>query len=83
VVHTRVYVEGDSVDCIYFEESKCWAAPFAEGEEGVLYKPTEVEKKQYCLNTKNFRKCPRFKAYQDDLKFRGLQKEEKRVYGRR
>jgi hypothetical protein len=98
VVYTRVYVEGDLVDCIYFMGSKCWANPFAEkkvsdltsrtlrkmsvgphesvGENIEFYEPSQDEKKDYCLNIKNFRECPRFKAYQDDLKFRGLQKEE-------
>lgn len=83
VFYTKVYVEGDLVNCIYFINGKCWAQPFAArsklsqsaaAEQVEFYKPTEEEQKKYCMNIGEFRACPRFQAYQDDLKARGLEK---------
>jgi hypothetical protein len=70
------------LNCIYLNNGECFASPFAEaspvreqmGYKIERYKPTDDEKKKYCTDERNFRACPRFKAYQDDLKFRGLKK---------
>jgi hypothetical protein len=76
VLYNVVEVEGELVNCIYFNTGECWAQPFATQMPGVPtaehYKPTDDEKNRYCMNEKEFRACPRFKAYQADLKASGL-----------
>lgn len=66
----EVVLDGDPVDCIYYFDprSRCMI--------GQTYDPTLEEEKKYCQNIKNYRKCPRFKAYQLDLEMRrGIQPE--------
>ena len=68
------------MDCIYLVErqyrndssvKECHAQPFAL--ENIYYKPTEEDKKKYCLGEgeDGFSFCPRFIAYQDHLEKSG------------
>jgi hypothetical protein len=77
VLCNMIEVEGDLVNCVYLVDGECRAQPFTKmhGSRGStgFYKPTEEEQKNYC-QAYTFNTCPRFKAYQDHLKFAGLQK---------
>jgi len=83
ILYSEVHVEGDLVNCIYLINGQCWAQPFAAhsklaqssaSEKIEFYKPTEEDQKHFCASGIGFQTCPRFQAYQDDLKARGLGK---------
>jgi hypothetical protein len=68
------------VDCIYLNEDECRAQPYVakrigRPEDMTFYKPNEEDQKEYRKDKVNFKACPRFKAYQDDLRARGLEKK--------
>jgi len=80
IFYTEVHVEGKLMDCIYLNGDQCRAQPYIQevigrvGDTMRFYKPTEEDKNTFCKQP-DFEGCPRFKAYQDDLKARGLKAE--------
>ncbi len=60
------------MDCIYLNlgnnQHYCHAQPMRQNEVIAYYQPTEEERKEFCNNTTNFWKCPRFSAMQNILK---------------
>jgi hypothetical protein len=61
------------MDCIYMNSDNtqhyCHAQPLRLQNEPVkFYPPTETERKQFCNDSANFTKCPRFLAMQDTFK---------------
>jgi len=59
-------------------QKECHAQPFAL--DNIYYKPTKEEMEKYCQtrSDEGFSYCPRFRAYQDHLEYRGKKPSEKK-----
>lgn len=66
IFYSERLMSGEPVDCVYLLKGSCRAQPFFFNESD-YYKPTEDEKKEFCLNLGRFRQCPRLMAYQAHL----------------
>jgi len=75
ILYSKIDVGENPVQCIYFLTDVCMAQPFAPGEKGGFYEPTEDDQTRYCKNPGNFPACARLLAYQGHLKAIGLEKD--------
>ncbi|MCX6660093.1 MAG: hypothetical protein NTX81_06920 [Candidatus Bathyarchaeota archaeon] len=75
-MYSEVDVRGALVNCIYFVIDECRAQPFTERTERGLnyYKPDEEDRKNYC-KTHDFKRCPRYVAYNEHIRALGLKKD--------
>ena len=70
LIHTDVFVTGEPMQCIYLSYDQCMAEPLRKAGRSA-YKPTVEEQDEFC-KTSEFKKCPRFTAYQDHLEKAGI-----------
>ena len=77
ILYSEVDVEGELLECVYLVSDECRAQPLTSKIEGEIpyYKPSQEDLKIYCKDARNFRACPKYIGYQDDLKARGLEQE--------
>jgi hypothetical protein len=63
IFYTELIMSGEPMECIYLLREACHAQPFIT-HEADFYKPTQDERKEYCLDLSRFNACPRLLQYQ-------------------
>lgn len=70
IFQTEVIVSGEVMQCVYLLRDECHAQPFVSMKLD-FFKPSEDDKKSFCLNPTEFESCPRLHQYLEFLEKSG------------